>query len=259
MLPAFFIGHGSPMNAISDNEFTRTWKEIAAGFPRPKAILSISAHWETRGTQVTAMPDPRTIHDFYGFPEVLSQQTYPAPGSPELAERVRELIKSTPVISDLFTWGLDHGTWSVLKQMYPDASIPVVQLSLDRFKTKRQHLNLAEELIPLREEGILILCSGNIVHNLQVINWTTNGLEEEGYEWAVEFDSWVRKCLTGNEIDKLLNYTALGEIASLSVPSGEHFTPLIYLLGLKTDKDKFSFFSEKVLGGSLSMTCVVLS
>ncbi len=259
MLPAIFIGHGSPMNAIDDNEFTHAWKEIAKEIPRPAAILAISAHWETKGTQVTAMFEPQTIHDFYGFPEILFHEVYPASGSPGLASQIKQLAKSTQVSSDLFTWGLDHGTWAVLRQMYPAADIPVVQLSLDRFKNANDHLALAKDLKVLREKNVLILCSGNIVHNLPRLLWTENGFSDEKYPWAQEFEEWVKMCLRENRIDELLDYRSLGEIAELSVRSAEHFLPLIYLAGCKNDNESFSFRCERIIGGSLSMTSVVLT
>jgi 4,5-DOPA dioxygenase extradiol len=253
MIPAIFIGHGSPMNAIEDNEFTRAWKEIALLFPKPMAILAISAHWETKGSQVSAMTAPATKHDFYGFPEILSMQTYPAPGSPDLASKIKDLVKGTEIKFDHYSWGFDHGTWSVLKQMYPLADIPVIQLSIDIHKTFLQHFDLARELQPLRQTDILILCSGNIVHNLLLIKWSSTGIANEGYDWAVEFDSWVKKCLTENDLEILWDYQAMGKSGALAVPSTEHYIPLIYLTGLKTDKEHFSFYCEKVIGGSLSI------
>jgi 4,5-DOPA dioxygenase extradiol len=259
MFPAIFIGHGSPMNAIEDNEFTREWKRIAASLPRPKAILSISAHWTTKGIQVTAMPDPRTIHDFYGFPEILFQQSYPAPGSPDLAEKIKSLITSDEVKPDRFTWGLDHGTWLCLKQMFPRADIPVVQLSLDLYKTPQQHYAVGRELQALRNEEVLIFCSGNIVHNLQMIKWTNSGIADEGYDWAVEFDSWIKNCLIENDADQILNYRKTGKDAERAVPSPEHFVPLFYFLGVKGEQENYRFYCEKLIGGSLSMRSIVIS
>jgi 4,5-DOPA dioxygenase extradiol len=258
MMPAIFIGHGSPMNAVEDNEFTKEWKEIAVSVPKPVAIVCISAHWTTKGSHVTAMTDPRTIHDFYGFPETLYQQNYPAPGSPEIASEIMALVKGTEIKPDLYTWGLDHGAWSILSQMYPAADIPVVQLSLDLYKSPEQHFQLAQELTSLREKNILILCSGNIVHNLQMIKWSASGIADEGYEWADTFDHWVKSCLQDNETEKLLNYRKMGSPAELAIPSPEHFIPLFYLLGVRLQNDKCHFYGEKVIGGSLSMRSVVL-
>ena len=257
MQPVLFIGHGSPMNAVEDNEFSMKWKEIAGSFPKPKAILSISAHWETFGTHVTSMLTPRTIHDFYGFPEILFRQVYPAPGSPELASKIINMAGKVEIKADVSEWGLDHGTWSVLIQMYPEADIPVVQLSLDQNKTSRQHFDLAETLQPLRKSDILILCSGNIVHNLGMIKWTRNGLSEDAYDWATEFDDWIRNSVSSGKMEPILNYHEMGKVAGLAVPTAEHFLPLIYFTALRQKNETVLFFCEKIVGGSISMRSIL--
>ncbi len=256
-MPVLFIGHGLPMNAVEDNEFSRKWKEIAGLFPKPKAILSISAHWETSGTHVTAMITPRTIHDFYGFPQILFRQEYPAPGSPELASEIINMAGKVEIKADESEWGLDHGTWSVLLNMYPEANIPLVQLSLDRNKNTRQHLDLAEKLQPLRESDVLILCSGNIVHNLGLIKWARTGLSDDAYGWATEFDKWIRDSVSTGKTEHILNYHEMGKVAELAVPSVEHFLPLIYFAGLRKKNEGVMFFCEKIVGGSISMRCIL--
>ncbi len=257
MMPVLFIGHGSPMNAVEDNEFGRKWKEIAGLFPKPKAILSISAHWETHGTRVTDMLTPRTIHDFYGFPEILFKQVYPAPGSPELASEIIKMAGAVEIKADETEWGLDHGTWSVLLQMYPEADIPVVQMSLDQNKTTQQHFDLAELLKPLRKSDILILCSGNIVHNLGMIKWTRNGLSDDAYDWAKRFDEWIRDSVSSGNTEHILNYHEMGKDTDLAVPSAEHFLPLIYFTGLRQKNENIIFFCEKIAGGSISMRSIL--
>lgn len=250
IMPALFVGHGSPMNATEDTAYARAWAEAAATIPRPKAILCISAHWETEGTFVTAMAQPRTIHDFYGFPDALYQVQYPTPGSPELAERVRSLVTSTAVqLDDGYSWGLDHGAWSVLRRMYPEADIPVVQLSLDRTQHPRFHYDLGRELAPLRREGVLIVGSGNIVHNLRLLQWDA----AEPYPWAAEFDRLATELILAGEHDRLVAYPALGEAARLSVPTNEHYLPLLYTLALRQPDEPASFFAEGLAYGSISM------
>jgi 4,5-DOPA dioxygenase extradiol len=250
-MPALFIGHGSPMNAIEESEYVTAWREVAASMPRPKAILCISAHWETDGTFVTAMMQPRTIHDFYGFPDELFQVHYPAPGSPELAERVRGLVQATTVELDNM-WGLDHGSWSVLRRMYPEADIPTVQLSLNRTKQPRFHYELGRELVELRYEGVLILGSGNIVHNLRMLQWHT----DEPYPWATGFDRTAAELITSGNHDQLVDYPALGEAAHLSIPTNEHYLPLLYIMGLQQPGEPVSFSAEGMSLGSLSMRSV---
>jgi len=249
-MPALFLGHGSPMNAIEDNEFSRAWRETARQIPKPVAILCISAHWETHGTQVTAMQAPRTIHDFYGFPPPLFEKEYPAPGSPELADRVMKLAPGSNVLPDQ-SWGLDHGAWSVLCQMYPHADVPVVQLSLDRTLQPSGHYKLGRELRQLRQESVLIIGSGNIVHNLRMMVW-----EDTAFEWAVDYDSRVRQWILDGDHQPIIHYEKQGRAAMLSVNSAEHYLPLLYVLGLQEKDEPVSFFTEKIWGGSLSMRCV---
>lgn len=250
-MPVLFAGHGSPMNAIEDNEFTRGWKAAAAKLPTPKAILCVSAHWETKGTQVTAMKMPPTIHDFGGFPEKLFQQQYPAPGSPELAGEIKHLVKKTEIALDE-KWGLDHGTWSVIMPMFPKADIPVLQLSIDYTKDAKYHFELAKELAALRKKGVLIVGSGNIVHNLGMMQW-----KDGAYDWTIEFDTKIKDAILKEDWDSLINYRKFGRAADLSVPSNEHYLPLLYIAALKDSKDKTTFFNEKNTMGSISMRSVV--
>jgi 4,5-DOPA dioxygenase extradiol len=249
-MPVLFIGHGSPMNAIEDNEFSQAWGQAALALPQPKAILCISAHWETQGSMVTAMAKPRTIHDFYGFPRPLFEKQYPAPGSPDLAQAVSQTIKISEVALDQ-TWGLDHGTWSVLCRMYPQADIPVVQLSLDRSRDAAHQYELGKQLRELREQGVLILGSGNIVHNLRLMVW-----EDTAFDWALDFDARVKQWILDNDHEPIIHYEKQGSAAALSVNTAEHYLPLVYVMGLKEEHEPVSFFAEKVWGGSLSMRCV---
>jgi 4,5-DOPA dioxygenase extradiol len=246
-MPVLFVGHGSPMNAIEENEFSRVWMETGKAMPRPKAILCISAHWETDGTQVTAMKEPKTIHDFYGFPPALYKLTYPAPGSPDLAKLVRETVKNVPVSLDQ-TWGLDHGAWSVLGRMFPEAEIPVVQLSLDRTKDAAFHYELGKELRSLRYQGILVVGSGNMVHNLGMMSW-----QDTGYDWTLECDETLRRFISSGDHDSLVHYERLGKAARLSIPTNEHYLPLLYTLALQDKQDSLRFFAEQVTLGSISM------
>ena len=249
-MPVLFIGHGSPMNAIEDNEFNHAWEAAARQIAKPKAVLCISAHWETQGTQVTAMQAPRTIHDFYGFPRPLFEKQYPAAGSPALANRIIELVGELKVMPDQ-SWGLDHGTWSVLCRMYPQADVPVVQLSLDRESKNARHYQLGRELQPLRQEGVLIVGSGNIVHNLRMMVW-----EDTAFDWAVEYDEKVKQWILDGEHESIIHYEKYGKPAMLAVNSAEHYLPLLYILGLKDKDEPISFFADKLWGGSLSMRCV---
>jgi len=250
-MPALFVGHGSPMNAIAENDFTRALTAQAALLPvKPKAILCISAHWETHGTCVTASPHPRTIHDFRGFPPELFAVEYPAPGSPELAARVQLLFDDGQVQGDQ-RWGLDHGSWSLLRHMYPDADVPVVQLSLDRNLDPEQHYTLARKLRPLRDEGVLVLGSGNIVHSLPNIQWNENAAP---YDWAVEFDAAIGKLLLARNHQGLTHYRELlGRSAELSVPTDEHYLPLLYVAALQRDDEPLSFFYVGIQNASISM------
>ena len=249
-MPVLFIGHGNPMNAIEENEFSHAWQEAARHLPQPKAILCVSAHWETRGSQVTSMEKPRTIHDFYGFPQELFAKQYPAPGSPELARRIIHLVGESVVKPDS-TWGLDHGTWSVLCQMYPQANIPVVQLSLDRTQENVRHYKIGQALRQLRLEDVLIIGSGNLVHNLRLMVW-----QDTAFDWAKAYDEKVKQWLIEGDDESIIHYERHGQAAMLSVNSAEHYLPLLYVLGLKEENEPLQFFADKIWGGSISMRCV---
>ena len=256
-MPVLFLGHGSPMNAIEDNEFAEGFRNIRKLIPDPKAILCISAHWETNGTYVTASEFPETIHDFGGFPESLYLVQYPAPGSPELAAKASKLIRKTQVKSDLHR-GLDHGAWSVIKHMYPNADIPVIQLSLDRTQAAHHHYVLARELISLREKGILILGSGNIVHNLRRVAWDKLNGDEFGYDWAMEVKEKVNSLILKGDHSPLIDYHLQGKAFDLAIPTPEHFLPLLYILALKEGNEEITLFNDKAVGGSLTMTSVMI-
>lgn len=256
-MPVLFLGHGSPMNAIEENEFVEGFRKLATELPHPKAILCISAHWETDGTMVTAMETPPTIHDFGGFPQELYDVNYPAPGHPLLAYTTKEIIKSTPVDLD-HEWGLDHGAWSVIKHLYPNANIPILQLSIDKRKDARFHYNLAKELAVLREKGVLIIGSGNMVHNLRKVAW--NKINDEfGYDWAIEASTLMKKNILSNNSKNLINYRNQGEAYNLAIPTAEHYIPLLYTMGLFSKKDEIELFNDKAVAGSLTMTSVKLS
>lgn len=256
LMPVLFLGHGSPMNAIEENEFVDGWRNIAKTLPRPDAILCISAHWETRGTHVTAMKKPQTIHDFGGFPEALYRVQYPAPGSPELAAEIQKLVTKTAVGPDE-KWGLDHGCWSVVKHLYPEADIPVVQLSMDYYQPARFHYELAGELSPLRKKGILIIGSGNMVHNLRMVEW--NKLNEVyGYDWAIEASKKMKEYILNDDHKQLIDYKSHGEAFNLAIPTPDHFLPLLYSLGLKEKHEKVALFNDKPVAGSLTMTSVII-
>jgi 4,5-DOPA dioxygenase extradiol len=256
-LPVLFVGHGSPMNAIEDNEFSRGWREIGKTLPKPQAILCISAHWETRGTWVTAMEKPKTIHDFGGFPRELYAAQYPAPGSVWLAVETKNTVKKIPVGFDQ-QWGLDHGSWSVLKQMFPNADIPVIQMSLDATKPAQYHYELAQELAPLRQKGVLIIGSGNIVHNLRRVVLHGNSLRDFntpfGLDWAIEANELFKKLINENQHQALIRYDALGNAVQLAVPTPEHYLPMLYALALKGENESIEYFNDKPLAGSLTMT-----
>ena len=254
-LPVIFIGHGSPMNAIEDNEFSRTWSKFGKEIPKPKAVLVVSAHWLTNGTFVTAMEQPRTIHDFGGFPQELFNVQYPAKGSPELAAATSKLITSTSVGLD-HEWGLDHGTWSVVKHMYPDADIPVLQLSIDYNKPAQYHYDLAQQLKSLRSKGVLIIGSGNMVHNLRMVAWDKLQEPEYGFDWAIEMNTIFKEKIGNRDVQSLINYEKLGAAAKLAIPTPDHYYPLIYSLALQDKQDEISFFNDKLVGGSLNMTSV---
>lgn len=256
-MPVLFVGHGSPMNAIEENEFSAGWRKAGETLPKSSLILCVSAHWETNGTQVTAVPKPRTIHDFYGFPRELYDVEYPAPGSPEMATEIKNGVKKTEVSLDE-RWGLDHGAWSVIKHMYPKADVPVVQLSLDRTKDPLWHLELAKELAFLRERGVLIVGSGNMVHNLRLVAWDKMNEPVYGYDWAWEADRQLHTLINNGDFKSLAQYNSLGDDMRLSVPTPEHFLPLLYVLGLKEENEKISWFNDKLIMGSLSMGSIVI-
>ena len=254
-MPVLFIGHGSPMNAIEDNEFSKRWQQMGKEIPTPKAVVVISAHWLTKGTLVTAMPNPKTIHDFGGFPQALFDVQYPAPGSPELATEIQKLITNPAVELD-HDWGLDHGTWSVVKHMYPNADIPVLQLSIDYYKPAAYHYELAKQLLSLRKKGILIIGSGNMVHNLRMVAWDKLNESEYGFDWALEMNDIFKNKISNGFHKELIQYEKLHKAATLAIPSPDHYYPLLYILALQTDNDKVEFFNDKAVGGSLTMTSV---
>ncbi len=253
LTPSLFIGHGSPMNAIEENEFVQGFRTAAAKLPEIQAILVISAHWLTNGTAVTAMEKPKTIHDFGGFPAELFAQQYPAPGSPTLAQEIKDLMHETPVLLDN-DWGLDHGTWTLLKHLYPEAKIPVVQFSIDYKQPLSYHFELAQALQALRKKGVLIIGSGNIVHNLRAVDFSKINEVGYGYEWAHEARAFVNQSIRTGNFKALMNLEAAPIAMKMAVPTPDHYIPLLYILGLKNEKEELSFFNDKLLAGSLSMT-----
>jgi 4,5-DOPA dioxygenase extradiol len=254
-MPVLFIGHGSPMNGIEDNAFSRRWKEMALSIPLPRAVLVVSAHWLSHGTRITAMDFPRTIHDFGGFPQALFQVQYPAPGSPALATAVTEMVTAAHVEPD-HDWGLDHGTWSVVRHMYPEAEIPVLQLSIDYTKAPRFHYELARELSQLRRKGVLIIGSGNMVHNLRMVAWDKMDTPGYGYDWALEMNQRFKDFIAASDHTALIEFEKLGTAARLAIPTPEHYLPLVYTLGLQRKTDEISFFNDQAVAGSLTMTSV---
>jgi 4,5-DOPA dioxygenase extradiol len=252
-LPAIFFGHGNPMNALANNGYTESWRRIGQDTRRPKAILAVSAHWYVPGTGVTIATRPRTIHDFGGFPPELYQVQYPAPGDPQLARRVQQLLAPLPVSLD-DSWGLDHGTWSVLRHVYPSADIPVVQLSIDETRPAAFHFEIGRKLAPLRDEDVLIVGSGNLVHNLHAYAWGHH--PREPYDWAVRFEKAAREMMLGGDLEPLVGYERLGRDATLSIPTPDHYLPLLYVLGSKRPADATRFPVEGVDGGSISMLAV---
>ena len=253
-MPVLFLGHGSPMNAIEENEFVSGFRKVSSEISRPSAILVISAHWETQGTFVTAMEHPRTIHDFGGFPNALFDVQYPVPGSPELANETRSLVKKTEIGLD-DKWGLDHGAWSVIKHLYPNADVPVIQMSLDYRQSARWHYDLARELASLRRKGVLIVGSGNMVHNLGMVEWRRLN-ETFGYDWALEASEKMKKSILSGDHDTLVNFRSQGRAFDLAIPTPEHYLPLLYTLGLKEKGEEVSLFNDRALAGSLTMTSV---
>jgi 4,5-DOPA dioxygenase extradiol len=252
-MPAIFFGHGNPMNALEKNGWTEAWAAIGNDMPKPKAILCVSAHWYLPATLVTAMERPRTIHDFGGFPRELYEIKYPAPGLPDLATRVRDLL--APVRAGLDeTWGLDHGTWSVLHHVFPNADIPVIQLSIDETQTPEFHYELAKRLAPLRDEGVLVMGSGNLVHNLHTYAWGRQNIEP--FDWAVRFEENARGFLLESDHGPLIAYESLGKDARLSIPTPDHYLPLLYVIALQRETDEVSFLVEGFDGGSVSMLSV---
>ena len=252
-MPVLFLGHGDPMNAILENEFTREFKNLGSTITKPNAILCISAHWETKGTFVTAMETPRTIHDFGGFPQELYNVQYPAPGSPELANQTKKIITKTEVGLDK-KWGLDHGSWTVVKHMYPNADIPIIQMSLDYSKSPKYHYELAKDLASLREKGVLIVGSGNMVHNLGLMAWKKSKENEYGFDWAIEANEKFKELILSDNHSPLINYSSQGKAFNLAIPTPDHFLPLLYTLALKEDTEEVTLFNDKTLGGSFSMT-----
>ncbi|HCY75380.1 MAG TPA: 4,5-DOPA dioxygenase extradiol [Ignavibacteriales bacterium] len=257
-MPVLFLGHGSPMNAIEENEFVQGWREIGKTLPKPNAVLCVSAHWETKGTFVTAMEKPKTIHDFGGFPEELYKVQYPAPGSPELAKETKSIIKKTEIGLD-DKWGIDHGAWSVIKHLYPDADVPVIQLSLDYSQSPQYHFELARELSSLRKKGVLIIGSGNMVHNLRMVDWRRMNESDYGFDWAIEASEKMKKFILSGDHKQLINYQSQGKEFNLAVPTPEHFLPLLYALALKDESEELTLFNDKAVGGSLTMTSVKIS
>ena len=257
LMPVLFVGHGSPMNGIEDTEFSRRWTQMAKEIATPKAVLVVSAHWFTKGTKITAMDFPKTIHDFGGFPKALFDVQYPAPGNAVLAKETVGLIHSAQVELN-HDWGLDHGTWTIVRHMYPDANIPVLQLSIDYSKGPQYHYDLAKELYDLRKKGVLIIGSGNMVHNLGMVAWDKLKEPEYAYDWATNINNKFKELIEKGDHQSLINYSALGKDALLAIPTPEHYLPLMYTLGLKGNKDDVSFFNDKAVGGSLTMTSVKL-
>ncbi len=256
-MPVLFLGHGSPMNAIEENEFVAGWRNIGQTFPKPKAILCVSAHWETGGTFVTAMEKPKTIHDFGGFPKELYAVQYPAPGSPELAKEIKNIVKKTDLGLDE-KWGLDHGCWSVVKHLYPKADVPVIQMSLNYSQTPQYHYDLAKELSSLRKKGVLIIGSGNMVHNLRMVAWDKLDATEYGYDWALEASEKMKKYILDGDHQSLIDYQSQGSAFNLAIPTPEHYLPLLCALALKEENEKVSLFNDKIVAGSLAMTSVII-
>jgi 4,5-DOPA dioxygenase extradiol len=254
-MPAVFFGHGSPMNTLEDNRHTRAWREFGKRYPRPRAIVAISAHWFIRGTAVTAMAQPRTIHDFGGFPPALHAVQYPARGDPALAGQLGAMLAPVDVRLD-DEWGLDHGTWSVLVHVFPDADVPVVQLAIDRSQPPAFHYELGRRLAALRDDGVMIVGSGNLVHNLRVIRW---GADSAPYPWATEFDDQARALLERREHQPLIARESMGEAARMSVPTPDHYLPMLYVMGAQRDDDTFSVLTDGIVLGSISMLSFALS
>ncbi len=248
-MPMVFVGHGSPINAIEDNAYTRSWRKMARKMPRPAAIVAISAHWYTKGTRIMNEEKPKTIYDMYGFPKKLYEIVYNSPGSPALAERAKRLIVRESTFDN--SWGIDHGTWSVLVHMYPERDIPVFQISIDATAPPEIHYQIGRELAVLRNEGVLLFGSGNIVHNLRMVDWP---LENRGYDWAYEFDDYIKENILNKDHENVINYKSFGEAAMLAVPITDHFFPILYMLGASDREDNISLYNNNCMMGSLSMT-----
>ena len=253
-MPVLFLGHGSPMNAIEENEFVSEFRKLGKELGQPNAILCISAHWETKGTFVTAMQNPPTIHDFGGFPQALFDVQYPAKGSPELAQETKSIITKTEVGLD-DKWGLDHGAWSVIKHLYPNADIPVIQMSIDYSQPAKYHYELAKEISNLRQKGVLIVGSGNVVHNLRMVAWKRLN-EQYAYDWATEANEKMKNHILSGDHQKLIDFKSQGKAFHIAIPTPEHYLPLLYTLALKEENEKITLFNDKVVGGSLSMTSI---
>jgi len=254
-MPVLFLGHGSPMNAIEENEFVDGFRNTGKSLPKPDAILCVSAHWETRGTFVTAMEQPETIHDFGGFPKELYDVQYPAPGNPKLADRIKSLITANKIESD-FKWGLDHGAWSVIKHLYPKADVPVVQMSLDYTQPAGYHYDLIKELKSLRKNGILIIGSGNMVHNLPLVAWDKFDSDNFAFDWALEASEKMKKYILSGDYKNLINYHSHGKAFELAIPTPEHYLPLLYVMALKEENEDVKLFNDKAVAGSVTMTSV---
>ena len=252
-MPVLFLGHGSPMNAIEENEFVAGFRHVGKTIPKPNAIICVSAHWETRGTFVTAMKKPTTIHDFGGFPQALFDIQYPAPGSPELAKETKRLVRKTEIGLD-DKWGLDHGAWSVIKHLYPNADIPVIQMSLNYDQPPQYHYDLAKEISSLRNKGVLIIGSGNMVHNLGMVAWDKLNTVDYGFDWAIEASEKMKKFILTNDHKQLINFKSQGKAFDLAIPTSEHYLPLLYTLALKEENEHVNLFNDKAVGGSLTMT-----
>ncbi|NNF01318.1 MAG: 4,5-DOPA dioxygenase extradiol [Bacteroidia bacterium] len=256
-MPVLFLGHGSPMNAIEENEFVKGFRKVSEEIVQPKAILCISAHWETKGSYITAMEKPKTIHDFGGFPKELYNVQYPANGDPDLAIETKKTVKYTELGLDQ-DWGLDHGSWSVIKHMYPNANVPVLQLSIDNTKPARYHYELAKELNFLRKKGVLIVGSGNMVHNLSRVTWN-NPNAEFGHDWAIEADQKMKSLILDGDHEKLINYHSNGSAFKLAIPTPEHYIPLLYSIALKGKSESIELFNDKLVGGAITMTSLKIS
>ncbi|MBL1409353.1 4,5-DOPA dioxygenase extradiol [Sphingobacterium sp. C459-1T] len=252
-MPVLFLGHGSPMNAIEDNEFVRGFKKISKEIEKPRAILVISAHWETRGTYVTAMENPTTIHDFGGFPQALFDVQYPSPGSPELASLTKDIVKSTEVHLDE-KWGLDHGSWSVIKHLYPHADVPVIQMSIDYTQPASYHYALAKELAQLRRKGVLIVGSGNMVHNLRMVSWSHIDTAGYAFDWAKQADDRMKEYIMDGNHQALIDYKKQGQEFVLAIPTPEHYLPMLYSLALQDKNEDIHIFNDQAVAGSLTMT-----